>query len=73
MSHIQALIELLLLLVDYAETEINLVCFLKTWLHGHDLGEGFFGVLKGSVPIVEYADPVPQLWFLQRQLLMTAP
>jgi hypothetical protein len=35
--YLQALLEFLLLLVDYAESEINLVCLLEVGLHPHDL------------------------------------
>lgn len=63
-TNLQALLELLLLLVDYAETEVNLVGLFKSWVHAHDLGEGFFGVLEGSVAVVKDSDAVPKLGLL---------
>lgn len=36
-THIQTLIELLLLLVNYAQAEVDLVCLLEVGLHAHDL------------------------------------
>lgn len=45
-TYIQTLVELLLLLVYYAEAEVDLVCLLKIGLHAHDLRESLFGVLQ---------------------------
>jgi hypothetical protein len=36
-THLQTLLELLLLLVDYTQPEIDLVCLFEIWLHSHDL------------------------------------
>lgn len=36
-TNVQALIELLLLLVNYTQTEVDLVCLLKGRLHTHNL------------------------------------
>ena len=44
-THIQTGIVLLLLLVDYAKAEVDLVGLLKVWRHSHNLREGLFGVL----------------------------
>ena len=63
-SYLQTLLELLLLLVYYTEAEVDLVGFLETRVHAHDLGEGFFGVLERAVAIVEDTDTVPELGFL---------
>lgn len=62
---LQTLVELLLLLVDYAESEIDFVGLLKIGGHAHDLGEGFFGVVEGSITVVKDTNAVPQLGFLQ--------
>ena len=45
MTYVETLVEFLLLLVDYAETEVDLVGLFKVGLHAHDLGESFLGVL----------------------------
>ena len=37
LAYRQALLELLLLFVDYAKPEIDFVCLLKVWLHSHNL------------------------------------
>jgi hypothetical protein len=34
---VQTLVELLLLLVDYAKAEVNLVCLFECGFHAHDL------------------------------------
>lgn len=36
-TYVQTLVELLLLFVDYAKTEVDLVGLLEVWLHTHDL------------------------------------
>ena len=45
-AYLQALLEFLLLFVDYAESEVDLVCLFKIWLHAHDLRESLFGVFQ---------------------------
>lgn len=45
-TDLETLLEFLLLFVDYAETEVDLIGFLKVWLHTHDLRKCFFGMLK---------------------------
>lgn len=45
-TDLKTLLELLLLFVDYTQTEVNLVRLLKVGLHTHDLGECLFGMLK---------------------------
>lgn len=45
-AHLKTLLKLLLLLVDYAEAEVDFVCLLKVRLHSHDLRESLFRVLK---------------------------
>jgi hypothetical protein len=63
-TYLQALLELLLLLVYYAEAEVDLVGFLEARVHAHDLGKGFFGVLERAIAIVEDTDTIPELGFL---------
>lgn len=63
-SYLQTLLELLLLLVYYTEAEVDLVGFLKSRIHAHDLGKGFFGVLERAIAIVEDTDTIPELGFL---------
>lgn len=63
-TYLQALLELLLLLVYYAEAEVDLVGFLEARVHAHDLREGFFGVLERAIAIVQDADTIPELGFL---------
>ena len=62
----ETLLKFLLLLVDYAQPEVDLVCLLKIGLHTHDLREGFLGVFQGAIAVIEYTNPVPQLRFLCR-------
>lgn len=63
-SDLQALIVLLLLLVDNAKSKVDFVGLLEIRLHAHDLGERFLGMLKRSIAIVEYANTVPQFRLL---------
>lgn len=64
LTYIKTLTELLLLLVYYAQAEVNLVGLLKLWRHAHNLRKGLFGVVEGSIAIVQDANTVPQLGFL---------
>jgi hypothetical protein len=45
-TYFQTLLKLLLLLVDYTEPEIDLICLFEIGLHPHHLTESLFGVLK---------------------------
>lgn len=51
-TYVQALVVFHLLLVDYAETEINLIGFVEVWRHAHDLRESLFGMVQGSIAVV---------------------
>lgn len=64
MTYVETLVELLLLLVYYAQAEVNLICLFKGRLHAHDLREGFFGVLERAVAVIQDANAVPKLGFL---------
>jgi hypothetical protein len=61
---VQTLVELLLLLVYYAQAEVDLVCLLEVGLHAHDLGKGLLRVLKGAVAVVQDTNAVPKFGFL---------
>jgi hypothetical protein len=63
-TYVQTLIKLLLLLVDYAKAEVNLVGLLKSGLHTHDLREGLFGMLQRAIAIIKYTNAVPKLGLL---------
>jgi len=45
-TDLETLLELLLLLVNYAKSEVDLICLFEVGLHAHDLREGFLGVLQ---------------------------
>jgi hypothetical protein len=63
-TYVQTLIKLLLLLVDYAETEVYLIGLLEVWLHAHNLRKGLLGMLERAIAVVQDADAVPELGFL---------
>lgn len=63
-AYLQTLLELLLLLVYYPKAEVDLVGFLEARVHAHNLGKGFFGVLKRAIAIVEDTYSIPELGFL---------
>jgi hypothetical protein len=67
-SYLKAGVVLLLLLVDYTQSKIDLIRLFKVGLHLHDLGKRFFGVVQGTISVVEYADAIPQFGFLPRLL-----
>ena len=58
-AHLETLLIFGLLLVDDAETKVDLVGLLEVGLHAHDLGEGLLGQLERAETIVEDADAVP--------------
>lgn len=66
-AYLQTLTEFLLLFVDDAKSEVDLVGLFEIRLHPHNLREGFFGMLKRSIAIVEYANAIPQLGLLFQQ------
>lgn len=61
---VQTLLVFLLLLVNDAQTEVNLVGLLEVGRHVHDLRERLLGMLERPVAIVENANPIPQLGLL---------
>lgn len=73
MAHIEALVILHLLLVDDAESKVDLICLVKARSHAHDLGKGFFGMVQRSVAIVEDANAVPQLRLLHDVVVSGMP
>ncbi len=66
-TYLQALLIFLLLFVYYPESEVDLISFLKVWLHAHDLRECLLCVFKGAIAIVKYANAIPKLGFLDIQ------
>jgi hypothetical protein len=64
-TYIQTLVELLLLFVNYAEAEINLVGLFEVRLHAHDLREGLFGMLERTITIVENTNAIPKFGLLR--------
>ena len=65
-THLQALLKLLLLLVYYSKPEIYFIRFFEVGLHSHDLAESLFGVLKRTISIIKYTDSIPQFWLLSQ-------
>jgi hypothetical protein len=64
LTYIKTLAEFLLLLVYYAQTEVDLIGLFKLRRHAHDLRKGLFGVVQGSIAIVQDTNTVPELGFL---------
>lgn len=63
---IQTLLVLLLLLINDAQAEVNLIGLFEVGRHVHNLREGLLGMLERPVAIVENANPIPQLGFLDQ-------
>ncbi len=59
-AYLERLVVLLLLLVNYAEAEINFMGLVKVGLHLHDLGEGLLSMLERAVSVVQDADTIPK-------------
>ena len=51
-TYLQTLLVLLLLLVNYAKTEINFISLFKIRLHSHDLRKCFLSVFKRPISII---------------------
>lgn len=51
-TYIQALAELLLLLVDNTQSEIDFIGLVKIRRHAHDLGKGLFCMFKRAVTVI---------------------
>ncbi len=66
MTYAQTLGVLGLLLVNYTKAEVDFVGLVELGRHAHDLGEGFFGVLKRAIAVVQDADAIPKLWLLEK-------
>lgn len=64
-THVQAFVVLGLLLVYYAEAEVDFVGLVETRRHAHDLRERLFRMLKRAITIVQNANTVPKLGFLE--------
>jgi hypothetical protein len=65
LAYLQALLELLLLLVDYTESEVDFICLLEVRLHSHDLGKCFLGMVERSITVVQDSYSVPKLGLLR--------
>lgn len=70
LTYIQALSKLLLLLVYYTQTKVNLVGLLEVRRHAHDLRKCFLCVIKRTIAIVEDTNAVPQFRFLSTGQLL---
>lgn len=64
-TNFQTGLELLLLLVDYSQTEIDLIRLVEVGFHPHDLRKSFLRVLERSIAVVEDAYAIPKLGFLR--------
>ena len=64
--YLKTLVIFLLLLVDYAQAEVDLVRLLEIRLHLHDLRKCFFGVVQRPVAVIQDADTIPKFRLLQR-------
>ena len=51
-AYLKTLLKFLLLLVDYAKSEVDLVGLFEVRLHAHYLRECFFGVFERPISII---------------------
>lgn len=63
--YIQTVAEFLLLLVYYAQAEVDFVGLFKVRGHTHNLGESLLGMVERTVAVVEYSNSIPEFWLLQ--------
>lgn len=64
-TYVKRLLVLVLLLVDYAETEIYLMSLVKVGVHGHDLRECFLCMVQRAIAIIKNTYAIPKPRFLQ--------
>lgn len=65
LAYLQALAELLLLLIDYTQAEVDFVGLFKVGCHAHHLRERFLCVVERTVAIIKDTDAIPQFGLLQ--------
>jgi len=70
-AYLKTLLIFGLLFVYYSQTEVDLIRLVEFWCHAHDLRERFFGMIQRAITIIQYANTVPQLGFLQILLVLT--
>ena len=58
--YLERLVVFLLLLVDYSQSEVNLMGLVEIRLHLHDLREGLLRMVQRAVTVIEYANAVPK-------------
>ena len=63
-TYLQALVELLLLLVDYTQSEVDFVGLFEIRGHSHNLRESFLRMIKRAIAVIEDTNPIPQFRFL---------
>jgi hypothetical protein len=63
-TYVQTLIELLLLFVNYTETEVYFIRLLEVGFHAHDLRKRLLSVLERAIAVIEDTYAVPKLGFL---------
>ena len=63
-TYLQALVELLLLLVDYTQSEVDFVGLFEVRGHSHNLRESFLRMIKRAIAVIEDTNPIPQFRFL---------
>lgn len=51
-TYLEGLVVFLLLLVDYSESEVNLVGLVKIGLHLHDLREGLLCMVQRAITVI---------------------
>lgn len=54
----------MLLLINDAKSEVDLLRPFGIWLHSHNLNGSFFGKLQGAIALVENTKTIPQFLFL---------
>lgn len=59
-AYVKTLVVLRLLLVYYAESEIDFIGLLEIGLNVHNLGEGLLGVVVATISVIENTDAVPE-------------
>ena len=59
------LLVLLLRLINDTQSEVDLMSLVEVRLHLHDLGEGLFGMIQGTITVIQDTNAVPKSWLLR--------
>lgn len=58
-TNLQALLVLLLLLVDDSQAEVDFIGLLKVWSHAHNLSESLLRMVQRTIAVIKDTNAIP--------------